>query len=603
MKSSGIKLVILLSLVLTGAISASLGGWLGYQSLEKSARNELFRYSSLIEDLINRFQVMSPILASNDQFKDLLLSPAPKSVEETNRQLSAFSDILNLSSDIYILNVQGRTLASSNWNTETSFIGRNFSFRPYYQQAMTGSSGFYFALGLATKVRGVYFSNPIKINDIVIGVMVLKINVSHLEELWKVPESSETFEFVVTDRDSIIFLSSQADWRYKSVEEISDKRLVSIDDARRYPGVTIKPMGILPINRPSGLSNDVQSIKLNETDYFKISQNMPELGWTLSIFTNTQSVEYDQMSSMLTGLFFIASIIGIWLFLQERQARLDHLESSRRELESRVIQRTQDLEVTNSRLVEEIEERNRAEYQLKAAQDGLIQAAKLATLGQMSAGINHELNQPLTAIKAFSSNAAKFLERGKLETVDQNLQEIRQQCDRMGKIISQFKLFSRKSDSKLVAIDFQQIITGAYYIIQPMLDNYPGQLLRRGIKEPVWVAGDMVRLEQVMVNLLSNAIQATVDAHSPEVEICFVVDGSFVELQVKDNGTGLVNTNEIFEPFFTTKAVSEGLGLGLSISRQIIEAMNGTLEARDAKDSGAIFVIRLPLLKQPGEFQ
>jgi len=603
LKSSGIKLAILLSLVLTGAIAASLGGWLAYQSLEKSARNELFRYSNLIEDLINRYQVMTPILASNQQFKDLLVLPEPGAIARANKQLEAFSNILSLTADIYILNVYGHTLSSSNWNTETSFIGRNFSFRPYFQQAMTGSSGFYFALGTTSKVRGVYFANPIMNNDTVIGVMVLKINVSHLEEIWRVPEASSTFDFVVTDRDSIVFFSSNTNWRYKSMDVISDKRMVSISDERRYPGVAIEPINIQPINKPSGLSEDVKSYRLDQVEYFRISKHMPELGWTLSIYTNTQSVQYDQLGSMLTGLFFIASIIGVWLFLQERQARLEHLESSRKELESRVIQRTRDLEITNSRLVEEIEERHRAEYQLKAAQDGLIQSAKLATLGQMSAGINHELNQPLTAIKSFSVNAGKFLERGKLETVDKNLQEIRQLCDRMGKIISQFKLFSRKSDSKLIAIDLQQIVTGASYLIQPMLDNYPGELRRCGHKEPFWVAGDMVRLEQVMVNLLSNAIQATAHLVKPEVEVCISVDENHTVLQVKDNGTGLVDTNKIFEPFFTTKDVSEGLGLGLSISRQIIEAMNGTLEAKDADKSGAIFEIRLPLLKQPEDLK
>lgn len=602
MKSIGRKIIIIVLLVLTGAISSSLGSWLGYQNLEKISQNELFRYSTLLNDLIGRYQVMSPILASNALFKNLLLTPDAKMVSLTNNQLVEFSNYLTLSSDIYILNVNGHTLASSNWNTETSFIGRNFSFRPYFQQAMTGAPGFYFALGLASKLRGLYFSYPIVENDNVIGVLVLKISVAEIESEWRAPDSSNIYDFVVTDKDSVIFLSSNYEWRYRSVLPVTEKRLETIKDERRYLGINVSPLGIGNAKETAGLSDNAKRFDLDDEEYIRISMTMPGPDWVVSIFAKTNTVYFEQLSSMIMGLLFIATVIGIWLFQQERQARLEHLESSRRQLETRVAQRTQDLEVINARLVQEIDERTSAEQQLKAAQNGLIQAAKLATLGQMSAGINHELNQPLTAIKAFSGNARKFLERGSTESADKNLMEILQLCDRMGKIISQFKMFSRKSDSKLVATDLQQILIGAMYLLQPMLDNHPAKFSRSGSKQPVWVAGDMVRLEQVMLNLLSNAAQATFNSESAEIQVDLDITDESAIIRVKDNGHGLVDTKKIFEPFFTTKGISEGLGLGLSISRQIIEAMNGTLEAIDSEeDGGAIFEIQLPLLKQTEE--
>jgi two-component system C4-dicarboxylate transport sensor histidine kinase DctB len=591
------KLMLAGLFVLTLGLTNSLGSWIGYQNLEQLIRNELFRYTSLLEDLMGRHQVMAPILASDQLFLELVDAPTETNVERANDKLKTFADLLQMSSDIYVMDINGRTMAASNWDKATSFVGRNFSFRPYFQQALTGSEGFYFALGTTSLVRGLYFSSPILSGDTVKGVLTLKINVNELEHIWKVPGSLNLFDLVVADKDSVVFLSTQQDWRYKSVRTLDDKRLTTIGDERRYPGITVEPLGLSAQPLPAGLNTDVSHYQLGGDSLIAVSQPMPVAGWTVSVYGNTRNVRYDQLSAILLGVFVFAALLGVVLYLRERQARLEHLESSRKELESRVARRTEDLLVTNRRLMNEIDVRSRAEIQLKSTQDELIQAAKLATLGQMSASINHELNQPLTAIKAFSANARKFLQRGNLEQTDKNLEEIIQLCERMGNIIRQFKMFTRKSSSKLVAIDLCQIITDARHLMQPVIETSPAKVVIQGADgQPVWVAGDMVRLEQVLVNLLSNAIQATRDAEQPEIRINLNKGMGSAIIQVSDNGVGIIDTQEIFEPFFTTKDISEGLGLGLSISRQIIETMGGTLSAANGQSKGAVFSIRLPLL-------
>lgn len=590
------KLTVVALFVLSASVTYSLGSWLGYQNLERLTRNELFRYTSLLKDLMGRYQVMAPILASDQLFLELISKPTDTNIAVANNKLQKFAELVKLSSDIYVMDGAGRTLAASNWNQDTSFVGRNFSFRPYFQQAMTGAEGFYFALGTTSYVRGLYFSSPILKDGIVQGVLVLKISVNELENIWKVPGGQNLFDLVVSDKDSVVFLSTQPTWRYRSLKVLDEKRLITIGDERRYPGIDVTPLALQAIPRPAGLDESVDTFQLHEDPFIVVDLPMPDIGWTVSVFANSKNVRYEQLSSVLLGTFFLATIFGAVLFVRERQTRLEHLESSRNELESRVARRTEDLLVTNRRLMQEIDVRSRAEIRLKATQDELIQAAKLATLGQMSASINHELNQPLTAIKAFSANARKFLQRGNIEQTDLNLQDIIELCERMGAIISQFKMFTRKSSSKLVAIDLCQIIKDGQHLMQPVLEECQVQLHRTGIIDPIWVAGDMVRLEQVMVNLLSNAIQAVKQTLQPHIDVALLVADGIAVIEVSDNGEGLVNTQEIFEPFFTTKDISEGLGLGLSISRQIIETMGGTLTAANGAQQGAVFSIRLPLL-------
>lgn len=594
------KIPVILLFVLVSLISLSLGSWLGYQKLEKAARGELFRYQSLIRDLLERHQVMAPVLATNSGYLNLLYSvsdePDPDLQDLYNRQLKNISDEVKMSSEIYIMDSRGITLAASNWQSKDSFVGSNFSFRPYFQQGINGQDGFYFALGLNSGIRGLYFSAPIWDGDKVAGVLAIKINVPELEELWKLPGSGLTLELVVTDDDGIVFLSSENSWRYRSLFLIDEKRLQSIAFERRYPEMTITPIGLEILPKPAGLSDQSQYIEYQGEHFVQVRQKMEDAGWNLSVFAGTGSVSNERLRSLMLALFFTTTIVGVLLFQQERQARLSNLESSRRDLENRVAQRTQDLQLSNHRLQQEVLDRLQAEQRLKDIQDELIQAAKLATLGQMSASINHELNQPLTAIKAFTGNARKFIQRGKVDMADQNLGEILGLCDRMGKIISQFKLFSRKSSDRLVAIDLQQILFHAKALMRPVIDEQKVRQKVSGMTDPVWVAGDMVRLEQVMVNLISNAVQATEDAIFPEIETELLIEESTAIIRVMDNGPGLTDTQQIFEPFFTTKGVTKGLGLGLSISRQIIEAMNGSLTAYNRDTGGACFEVRLPLM-------
>jgi len=246
-------------------------------------------------------------------------------------------------------------------------------------------------------------------------------------------------------------------------------------------------------------------------------------------------------------------------------------------------------------VLEEVREREHAQDELRETQYELIQAAKLAALGQMSAGLNHEMNQPLTAIQTYARNSRRFLEKGASEMVDSNLVEIVSLCDKMAELTRQFKVFARKSEGPPTLVDLRLAVDAALKIITAQQNSSSTRIHWQRPPESVQCHGDLIRIEQVMVNLLANAVQAAEEREHPEITIDITDDDEHWYCNVRDNGSGLPGkTEQVFEPFFTTKSVKQGLGLGLSISRQIVDALGGRLTGQNRMDGpGAEFVLTL----------
>ncbi|MFC3853571.1 sensor histidine kinase [Salinispirillum marinum] len=303
-------------------------------------------------------------------------------------------------------------------------------------------------------------------------------------------------------------------------------------------------------------------------------------------------------NAVTAGLIVVVLILGGGLALisvrdTHQRKRYEHaLEVARNELEQRVVERTVALSVSNQRLREEVDQHHKT-------QNELIQTAKLAVLGQLSAGINHELNQPLTAIRAFAENAVRFLERSEPEQAQKNLQRIAELGQRMGEIIARFKVFARKGDTPMGVVSLQASVQGALTIVNASLKRHQVQA-QSSVTDDELVQADMVYLEQVLVNLLSNAVDAVVEnPHSLRrvdvyTEPCPESPEHLVVV-IGDDGVGLdeAHVDRVFEPFFTTKQSGVGLGLGLSISHRIVEALNGDLWARPGRLGGAEFCVRL----------
>lgn len=702
--------------------------------LQRSLELDVSRYTLSLKSELDKYQTLPALLATDQFFKEVLSSADnPALVDTLNRYMADVSRITG-ASDIYLMAPGGDTLAASNWDQVNSFVGRNFHYRPYFQQAMSGQVGRYFALGTMSRKRGYYFSHPVVSAEQVLGVVVVKIDLNDIEEQW----NDELTDLLVTDIDDVIFISTRESWKFKTLEPLSGPDLRRVIDSLRYGDQSLLS---LPITQRQRLAPHVELITLLEdseqagdrsidrltgTRYMLLRQALPEAELNVvalakltevsaqvweavilaavvltvlvlmglfmllrqkiiherrrfeeqanralelsearvrAVIDNTQAglitldaqgriesfnptsealfgYDTEQISGcyfslliepasrpicwrMITepqelpdgtqapvieaqgrhhnrGFFPIElTIVPVWYQgdrkfivtihdMTERNQYEQSLREARDTLEHRVRERTQALLGANVLLRTEIE-------QHRHTQDELVQTAKLAVLGELSAGINHELNQPMTAIRAYADNAQQFLSLDRTERVQENLQEIAGLTERMANIIAPLKVFSRKSSGQAEPVSLKEVRKGAMSILYGQLQSEQVAVEWPERFDELLVMGDMVRLEQVMVNLLSNAIQAMKDCSDKRIEIGCQVDGDQVCLSIRDHGPGIDpgELSKVFEPFFTTKSAGEGLGLGLSISHRIVDSLGGRLIAANYPSGGACFRLSL----------
>ena len=594
------RIVASLLLLITLGLSWVLGGWAGYRQVEQESLEESFRYRQLVANELNRYLPIPELMAEHPLMERALLNPAdPLVILQANREMQRMATIVG-SSDVYLMDTSGLTIAANNYLQEDSFVGSNYSFRPYFSEAVaTGDSVIYFALGLMSGVRGLYFSHPIRSDrGRILGVIAVKVLVHELESQWHRPASLSEAQMVVLDGAGISFLASRPAWLYRDFSANRQGEL-SLETRQRYPDRELRPMEIERMGLPWGLSESSAKIRIRSPeggqDYLAVRTPLPRLDWTLQVMVSTAPVLWTRLAFLVGGLAIYLGILLAWLYLRERYRREAELALRGEQLERRVAERTRDLEPSNQQLLAEIRERELTQTELRETQQELIQAAKLAVLGQMSAGLNHEMNQPLTAIQTYARNSRRFLEKGAEDMVDANLSEIIALCDKMAELTRQFKVFARKSEGPPAVVDLRQSVDASLKIIMAQKSSGDIDFRWNRPEFPVMCHGDLIRIEQVMVNLIANAVQAVEESDHPQVHIDIEEADDCWKCLVRDNGPGLQgNTEQIFEPFFTTKSVKQGLGLGLSISRQIVDALGGSLTGRNRREGpGAEFVVTL----------
>ncbi|NMG45134.1 sensor histidine kinase [Aromatoleum toluvorans] len=587
---------------------------LGVAELQATGLHRLDLYAASLEREISKYAFLPGTLNLQQSVLDLLVRPSDgAAVERVNAYLEQLNERAGTLS-IFVMDTRGKVLAASNWRRPDSFVGEDLSFRPYFRDAMTANSGRFFGIGTTRGEPGYYLAAMLTGEHEALGVAVVKVSLEQLEKSWSTVEAP----VLVADENGVVILSAVAGWKFTTLRPLDDKTRAAFDHTQQYNRRALQPLGVRDIEdygpgtrlvRIAAEGPATVSVYPVSGRFLAQARALPGTPWTLTVMSQLEQVDSLAQSRAALAAIATACLCMLGVIVADRRRHLRHrlaareaLQKAHDELERKVEERTVDLSATNQKLQAEVAERIRAERTLRAAQDELVQAGKLAVIGQLSTGIAHELNQPLAALRTLSTNAGRFLERGDAATARANLDRIADLADRMGRITGQLRNFARRSSGLSEPVRLCHAIDNALGLLEARL--------RRSAVEVEWhcptddepvAMCDANRLEQVLVNLIGNALDAMAGQDRPRLELrCERADG-VVRLQVRDHGPGLSDEVQphLFEPFFTTKPAGEGLGLGLAISAGIVRDFGGSLQGANQPDGGAVFTLELPLAPAP----
>lgn len=580
------RVVMLLVLVISiGLMLFAWRQWLEEQAindLQTSTANQLAVYAETVTGLLRRYEHLPYVLSQDETIVSLLTEPAGQSsLAESNNYLERVSREAGVEAT-FVLNTDGTATASSNWRDDTSFVGWSYAFRPYFRQAIENRSGEFFAIGYTTGKPGYFLSQAVERDGEILGVVVVKVSMEHLEAVWR--DSGETV--LVVDRHGIVLLSSRPEWKYRPLTELVPEVRRRMDLTKQFHNQPLVALDMRQLKTNGDY--DIFSISDpdadgGQTQYLNNQRSLGRTGWSMQVLTPVERIR---------GQVNVATSVGVLLVLV-LAAVATAVWQGRLRFKSKLAA-AEALQEANNSLERRVEERTR---ELKQAQEGLIQAGKLAAIGQMSAAVAHEINQPLAAIRTYVATSMKYCDAMEIQRVQQNLGQIRDLTVRIARISKDLKTFSRKSLGTPETVSVRASIESATALMEPRL-RHAGITLRLALDQGnLLILGDPIRLEQILVNLLSNAVNVLGGCERKEIKIELTSERGKAVIRLSDTGPGIPegDMERIFDPFYTTSTTADSVGLGLALSKVIAESMHGGICAEKAEGGGAMFVIQIPL--------
>lgn len=592
-----------LALAATWVALAVVVALIAGEAARRSAEDELARqaeaaavlHAAVLRSELEKHRSLPVALASDPDIAALLGAASDAGNGPVNAKLEDLAQQTRASA-IYVIDAGGRTRAASNWRLPTSFVGADYAFRPYFINAMRDGQAEFFALGTVSRRPGLYLARRVEAsNGAPLGVVVVKVEFGALEQEWR---ASGEPAYVVDD-NGVVLITSVPDWRFRTIQPLNaQRRRLTLTDQ------TLRPEALhpLPFRTPTDdRPRPVRAFDMNgERHWMHAAVATDTPGWTLHLLAPSRgAVDAAVASARALAALIVTVLAGLVAMLMRRRqqalsrARAD--ERSRQELERRIDERTHELRDANAALSRQIDERRRAETARELLRDELVQASKLAALGQIVASVAHEINQPVAAIQTQAETAAVLLDRQDPATARHALSRIGDLTQRIGAITEGLRTFSRKTDPKIGVVRLEDAIDGALLLTRGRLDEGGVALIREGDAD-ISVRADRFRLEQVIVNLIKNAAEAL--QGRPDARLTLRVERSGsgetarVRLIVADNGPGVPPPvrAQLFTPFVTTR--DNGLGLGLVICRDLMAGFGGELDLAES-DGGATFIATL----------
>ena len=501
-----------------------------------------------------------------------LLSRDPALIEALTRsdyslstqRLISFVEEIGAAS-LMLYDIDGRTVAA----TDRNRLGASHRQEAYFVDALRSNSTVFSVIPRDTGGYRFFYSRRIQEGGTNLGVIAAEVDLQWFERAW----AGISDAVIVTDSTGDIIMATEPRWRGLTESEAL---------SNQTPQSAIE-RAIKATADWTALPADAY---LQGEAVMRLSSRIPFRGWRITSYTTYASVREKVNGVLALEVMGFAILLALTFYALSRRtagrAALFQRESA-------------ELRALNAALQREVAERKRVQQTLAVAEQTLEQSSKLAALGEMSAAVSHELNQPLAAMKTYLAGARLLMQRNRLEEALASFGRIDDLIERMGAITRQLKSYARKGQQQFSPFDMGEALASALSMMEPQLRQRQVQINRILPAEPVQVMGDRMRIEQVLVNLLRNALDATKSERNPTVEIILSA-GETATLTVRDNGPGIEDLDSLFEPFYTTKQPGDGVGLGLAISSGIVSDLGGRLTARNGQHGGAVFEMQLPIM-------
>lgn len=568
--------------VATGYAVEHFGRQTALSALQVQGRTDADLKVALLRAVLERPRALPVLLAGDRDVRDALAGADGAMGQRHSLDAKLETLVMQTNASvIYVVGVNGIAISSSNWREPTSFVGNDYAFRAYFSKAMREGMAEHFAMGSVSKRPGLYISQRVGPADAPLGVVVAKMEFDQLETDWR---NSQRPSYVI-DGDGVVLITSMPSWRFMTSTQLPQQDLGAIRESLQFGDAPLLP---LPFSREQVLGEDAAIMRVilpgeRGADYLRITRPIASTPWRFQYLMPVEGPLADAMrEARLTAVLALAAILSLaGLLLRRRQVTVMTIareQQAREELEERVAARTIDLSLARDRLQAEIADHRETEERLQSVQQDLVQANRLAILGQVAAGVAHEINQPVATIRAYADNSKVFLARGNQGKALENLDHIAGLTERIGAITDDLKALARKGRPAAEPVLLANVFEGALMLVR---SRFSGRLDTLTIFPPAQgleVMGSQLRLEQVFINLILNALEAVEGDAGARITVTTELEAARVAVRVSDNGPGIAPEilAAMFEPFNSSK--EKGLGLGLVISKDIVSDYGGRIE-------------------------